>query len=439
MRNVTMARSIILSYFWVLAVGLGIFALKLFLMKQLPVEEYALFDYAYGLIALFAFVGTLGLPYVTVRFIAQGYSPVSIKRHFFSIIKYSTPLVVLGFFGLWHFTLGRDYATLLFALLCTTGLIVFNQHLAVFKGFREYVTAGFRYRTFMVAVLFGFSFIALAVLNLKSADVILLLFFLALFLFVVLTAFGHRRLTLANHLKAMGKNRLLFYGLSIFALGVNGELIRNIDKIFVAKFLDLKQLGIYSAALVFVIPFALLCTVIETVMYPYLNDNMNLKRVMGFVCIAVLGLNALYFLFMDEAIGFLVQSTLLNATYFESVPAIKILSLGYSTLLIYAVSASTVIYSATRRDLWKIFVWTFLLGPVLGIFLNYLFVNKWGLMGAAYATDICLFLRALIWTACAAPYFRLRSEGAVHPLPAAIAGHDESERTMAKSSSGALR
>ncbi|UCB53508.1 MAG: hypothetical protein JSV10_05385, partial [Candidatus Zixiibacteriota bacterium] len=62
MKNATMAKSIVFSYFWVLAVGLGIFVLKLSLMKQLPVEEYALFDYAYGLITLFAFVGTLGLP-----------------------------------------------------------------------------------------------------------------------------------------------------------------------------------------------------------------------------------------------------------------------------------------------------------------------------------------------------------------------------------------
>lgn len=439
MRSATMAKNIVLSYFWVLGVGLGIFALKLLLMKQLPVEEYALFDYAYGLIVLFAFVGTLGLPYMTVRFVSQGYSPVFIKRHFFSIIKYSSPLVVLGFFGLWHLTLGSNYSTLLFALLSTIGLIVFNQYLALFKGFKKHVTAGFRYRAFMVAALLILSFVVLAVLNLKSADIILLLFSLIVLLFIILSGFGHRRLSLANHAKRIGRNRLLFYGLSMFALGVNGELIRNIDKIFVAKLLDLKQLGIYSAALVFVIPFALLCTVIETVMYPYLKDNLNLKRVIGFVCIAALGLTALYFFFMDQAIGFLVQSNFLGASYLDSIPAVKVLSLGYSTLLIYAVSASTVIYSATRRDLWKIFVWTLLLGPVLGILLNYLFVNRWGLMGAAYATDICLFLRTLIWTVWAVPYFRLRGRGSLL-LPAATAeGHGQSEPTRETSSAGALR
>jgi O-antigen/teichoic acid export membrane protein len=438
-RSATMAKSIVLSYFWVLGVGLGIFALKLLLMKQLPVEEYALFDYAYGLIVLFAFVGTLGLPYMTVRFVAQGYSPVFIKRGFFSIIKYSSPLVILGFIGLWHFTLGSNYSTLFFALLSTIGLIVFNQYLALFKGFKEYVTTGFRYRTFMVAALLILSFVVLTVLNLKSADVVLLLFSLILLSFVLLTGFGHRRLPLVTHVKKIGRNRLFFYGLSMFALGASGELIRNVDKIFVAWLLDLRHLGIYSAALVFVIPFALLCTVIETVMYPYLKDNLNLKRVMGFACIAALGLIALYLLFMDQAIGFLVHSNFLGASYLDSIPAIKVLSLGYGTLLIYAVSASTVIYSATRGDLWKIFVWTFLLGPVLGILLNYLFVNRWGLMGAAYATDICLFLRTLIWTVCAVPYFRLRGRGSVRPLAATAEGNGKNEPTREKSSVGALR
>lgn len=438
MRSATMTKSIILSYFWVLGAGLGIFALKLLLMKQLPVEEYALFDFAYGLIVLFAFVGTLGLPYMTVRFVAGGYSPISIKRHFFSIIKYSTPLVVLGFFGLWHFTLGRNYSTLLFALLCTMGLIVFNQYLSVFKGFKDHVTTGFRYRSFMVATLLILSFIVLAVFGLKSADLILLLLALILLSFILLTGFGHRRLSLANHVKNIGRNRLLFYGLSMFALGVNGELIRNIDKIFVARLLDLKQLGIYSAALVFVIPCALLCHVIETVMYPYLKDRVNLRRVMGFACVAAVCIGALYYLFTDAFIGFLVYSGLLKDSYLDSVPAIRILSLGYGSLLIYAVSASTVIYSATRRELWRIFGWTFVLGPVLGVFLNYLFVNKWGLMGAAYATDVCLFLRVLIWTGFAWPHFRLRFEGAVHPLPAATAEHGERQPTMAEYSSGAM-
>jgi O-antigen/teichoic acid export membrane protein len=434
-----MAKSIILSYFWVLGVGLGIFALKLLLMKQLPVEEYALFDYAYGLIVLFAFVGTMGLPYMTVRFVAGGYSPESIKRHFFSIIRYSSPVVVLGFIGLWHFTLGRSYFTLLFALLCTIGLIVFNQYLAVFKGFKEFVASGFRYRTFMVAALLILSFVLLAVFELRSAQVVLLLFSLILLVFILLTGLGHRRLSLGTHVKSIGRKRLLFYGLSMFALGVNGELIRNIDKIFVARLLDLEQLGIYSAALVFVIPFALLCHVIETVMYPHLKENVNLKKVMGSACIAAIGISALYLLLIDEAIGFLVRSGLLNAGYLASVPVIRILSLGFSTLLIYAVSASTVIYSASRRQLWKIFGWTFVLGPFLGIPLNYVFVNKWGFMGAAYATNICLFLRALIWTAYAVPHFRLRSEGVVHPLPATVAVHAERESTMAKSDSGALR
>ena len=439
MKSPTMAKSIVLSYFWVLGVGLGIFALKLLLMKQLPVEEYALFDYAYGLIVLFAFVGTLGLPYMTVRFVAQGYSPVSIKRNFFSIIKYSSPLVVLGFLGLWHFTLGRSYSTLLLALLSTIGLIVFNQYLAVFKGFKEYVASGFRYRAFMVAALLIVSFVVLTVLNLRSADVVLLLFSLILLSFVLLTGLGHRRLPLVTHIKKIGRNRLLFYGLSMFALGVNGELIRNIDKIFVAKLLDLNQLGIYSAALVFVIPFALLCHVIETVMYPYLKENVNLKRVMGFACVAAVGIGVLYFLLTDEFIGLLVHLGLLKASYLASVPAIRILSLGYATLLIYAVSASTVIYSATRRDLWKIFVWTFLAGPVVGIVLNYVFVNKWGLMGAAYATDICLFLRTLIWTVCAVPYFRLRGRGSGCPLAATAEGRSKSEPTRETSSAGALR
>ena len=434
MRRASMAKNITLSYSWVLGAGLGIFALKLLLMRALPVEEYALFDYAYGLIVLFAFVGTLGLPYMTVRFVAQGYSPVSIMRNFFSIIKYSSPLVVLGFIGLWNFTLGRNYSALLFALLCTIGLIVFNQYLAVYKGFKDYVTTGFRYRSFMVATLLILSFVFLATFDLKSADLILLLFALILLSFILLAEFGHRRLSLADNLKNVGRNRLLLYGLSMFALGVNGELIRNIDKMFVAKLLDLEELGIYSAALVLVIPLALLCNVIETVMYPYLKERVNLRKVMGFACVAAVCTGALYFFFTDALIRFLVHSGLLKADYLASVPAIRVLGLGYSSLLIYAVSASTTIYSATRRDLWRIFGWTFVLGPVLGIILNYVFVNKWGLLGAAYATDVCLFLRALIWTGFAMPRFRLKFKGAVHPMPAATMERDEMQPSMAESS-----
>jgi hypothetical protein len=146
----------------------------------------------------------------------------------------------------------------------------------------------------------------------------------------------------------------------------------------------------------------------------------------------------LYFFFTDAFIGFLVYSGLLKGSYIASVPAIRILSLGYATLLIYAVSASTVIYSASRSRLWKIFGWTFVLGPVLGIFLNYLFVRRWGLLGIAYATDICLFLRAVIWTCFAWPLFRPARQALVRPLRPTAAVRLEKQPTMAEPSSGVV-
>jgi O-antigen/teichoic acid export membrane protein len=410
MKNFRMVKSMVFSYFWVLALGLVMFSFKMFLMKKLPVNEYALFDYSYGLMSLFCFIGMLGLPYITVRFIAQGYSPSLIKKHFFSAIKYSSPAVMILFFGLWLFTLSDNYPTFLFASLGAIGLIVFYEYLAIFKGFKEYVTSGFKYNAYMLSTFSVFSFVLLYFFNIKSAATILFLHFLILSLFIFVVRSTHKQIAVGPGLKEIGRRQFLFYGFSIFCLGMNGELTRNIDKIFVAKLLDLSQLGIYLAAIVFVLPYSLLCNVIETVMFPYLKENLNLKRVMGLVSLLAIMTNILYLFGIEKVIRFLVHSQLLNQNYLESLPLIKILSVGYSFLLIYAISASVVIYSAERKKLWHLFIWDFSFGVILAIILNYLFVKSYGIKGAAYATDICLFFRVLIWTAFAQPYLQLKKE-----------------------------
>ncbi|KPL05404.1 MAG: hypothetical protein AMJ73_01015 [candidate division Zixibacteria bacterium SM1_73] len=439
MEHLKIVKTIIFSYSWVLAAGLGTFALKMFLMKELPVEEYALFDYSYGLMILFSFVGMLGLPYITVRFIAQGYSPRLIKRHFFSAVKYSSPVVIILFLGLWFFTLGDNYWTFLFASLGIIGLIVFNEYIAVFKGFKEYVTTGFKYKAYMITTFFILSFAILYFFSIKSAATVLLLHSLILYLFIFFAKFNHKQIGEVNGLKGVEKKHFLFYGFPIFLLGMNGELIRNIDKMFVAKLLDLSQLGTYLAAAVFVIPYALLCNVIETVMFPYLKENLNLKRVLGLVSLLAIITNFLYFFWIEKVVGFLVYSELLNEHYLDSVPIIKVLSVGYSSLLIYAVSASVVIYSASHKKLWEIFIWNFSFGPILGIFLNYFFIKNYGLIGAAYVTDICLFLRVLIWTAYAFPHMKLEKKSAFVSPSWVTAKDEERRRAKIKSYSGACK
>jgi len=439
MRQLKMARSMFFSYFWVLALSLAMFSLKMFLMKKLPVVEYALFDYSYGLMTLFSFIGMLGLPYITVRFIAQGYSPQLIKRHFFSAIKYSAPVVTVLFFGLWFFTIGNNYSTLFFASLGIIGLIVFNEYIAIFKGFKEYVTTGFKYKAYMLTTFSVFSFVILYFFNIKSAAIILLLHFLILYLFIFFVKFSHKQIAVRDGLKKLGKKDFLFYGFSIFFLGMNGELTRNIDKIFVAKLLDLSQLATYLAAVVFVIPYSLLCNVIETVMFPYLKEELNLKRVLGLVSFLAISMNILYFFCIEKVIRFLVHSNLLNENYLESLPIIKILSVGYSFLLVYAISASVVIYSMGRKKLWQLFIWDFSFGILLGIVINYVFIKNLGLFGAAYATDICLFLRVLIWTLYAFPHMKLEKKSAFVSPSWVTAKDEERRRAKIKSYSGAYK
>ena len=105
-----------------------------------------------------------------------------------------------------------------------------------------------------------------------------------------------------------------------------------------------------------------------------------------------LGAMPIYFLFSDLGV-----SLLFGQGNEQAVDTLKLLSIGYSAILVYSVFSAYIFGRAPRDFLGKLVAVTFLQALLLVPVLNLYLVERMGLMGAAWATNIALMIQASLW------------------------------------------
>jgi O-antigen/teichoic acid export membrane protein len=161
-------------------------------------------------------------------------------------------------------------------------------------------------------------------------------------------------------------------------------------------------------ATLFTLPLSLLGRTIETVLLPRASSKQEfeLGRFAALAALIAVGCVAAY------QIGASRMVTLLfGSGNDQAVAALRMLSLGFSAILVYSVFSAFIFGRAPRPFLKKLVAVTFLQALVIAPALNIYLVGEMGLVGAAWATNVSLLIQAGLWTG--AGLFLRRGAGAI--------------------------
>ncbi len=372
---------------------------NILLLKYLPVTEYGLYSYSISLIKIFACVSGMGIPYACIRFSSHGYSIKDVLHKSYSAYKYSIIVGIIIVSIIWSYTTNQRFLYLPIVIINTILFLLLTHHLGMLKGMDKIISAN-KLKGF-ADFCYAFGIILVIIFSdISRGEKLLLLWGVILLGFVVISfavVQNNIKRFDSNETKTLPMKQLITITLPIFALSLSGMFSMNFDRMFISKMLGAEALGIYSSAVLMVMPLAFLGLILETTLLPKLRQQQSIGRLLAYVTLVAIGIVVAYFLCIDNILQTLCRLGIINKAYLKASLAIKILSIGYGATLIYSVPAALVSYHFEQRDLWKLLAVFILIGVVLNGILQQWLINTYRLQGAAVATTVVLVLRMFVW------------------------------------------
>jgi len=383
------------------------YVLRIVVARGLGVEAYGLFILAVIIMRTFVAFSSLGLYEGIVRFVPyyrglkdkeriKGVLSFSFIVTFFSSLIISTFLFFMSDFIAIKFFNSSELAPLLkiFIWMIPIGVLSSNYiylNLAYEKIKYNLFIAdisgqGLRVLAVGLAILFGFGIIGVGYAYLFSYLAILILFFFV----SELKVYPLFRSKIKSRFEI---KELLSYSWPLLFFGLLGSIMGWTDSFMIVNLLDLKSVGIYNAAL----PIANLLTMVPLIFVPlflplitknYATKNMPIvdsltKNVGKWNFLINFPILILMLLFP----GFFIN-LLFGKEYLAATTALRFLSVGF---FIFSLSyPSMQLLKMIKKT--KLYLINLFIVIPLNVILNYLFISKFGITGAALATAITYFI-----------------------------------------------
>jgi len=180
----------------------------------------------------------------------------------------------------------------------------------------------------------------------------------------------------------------------IFLIAASGAISTRVSAFVIQYRLDALNLGWFAMATLFTLPLSLLGKTIETVLLPRASQGREFQ--LGRIAVAALVLSIFTVAAYQLVSGFLVRF-LFGPGNSEATTALRILSVGFSAVLVYSVFSAFIFGRASHRFLKLLVVATFVQSLLVAPTLNSYLVGKMALSGAAWATTLTLMLQAVLW------------------------------------------
>ena len=178
----------------------------------------------------------------------------------------------------------------------------------------------------------------------------------------------------------------------IFLYGLGINLFSRIDIIMIQEFLNLDDLGNYSASFKIVSFLYAFPVMLANTFYPRilkLNDDTITQKKMYFMSFwNSVFLFIVVYIFREEIIGILFDDQFDSVQTIFSISVLPILIIGIS---------STYVKEMYKNDLQVNLFVRSLFGIFLNVLLNFIFIPSFGVIGVAYATVISVFSIELLY------------------------------------------
>lgn len=205
----------------------------------------------------------------------------------------------------------------------------------------------------------------------------------------------------------------VLFGLPLILHQIGKIVINQSDRIFISKMVSLHETGLYNSGYVIGSSLLIISTAFVNIYSPYLyerlSDLTNTKK------IEIVKISYLFILAMIVVLGVLtfispfIFDYALNERYAQGVKYVFWIGLSYLFWSGYLIFASYINYYKKN----KILGYLAILNVGLNITLNYFFIDRYGSIGAAYATCVSFFVIFAIVAymankICPMPWFRFK-------------------------------
>lgn len=369
----------------------------------LPIFTYYLTPYDYGVLSLLTSLWVFTLPIVSLG--TQGAISVAYfsetKENYPSYVSSSLlgPMIITVFLFIICLIGGRYFAGRLeisqiwliiiplfafFSMVSTTLLIDYQVKQEVLKyGFFSFANS---------TVNIGLSLFLVISLGLNYQGRLIGQYIsIFLFAFIGLIILKRRGVLTLKLSKKFCKDSLMF-GLPLIPHVIGGLVINMSDRIFINQIVGKDILGIYNIGYTIASSVSILCSAFANAIVPYSyglftnNDDPSKRRVVK-----------VYWLFMIILASVVIVLNLIvpyifdwfiDKRYAEGVFYVKWISLAFFFQGCYLLFANIIFYTKKTKIL---FYWSFA-NIVINLCLNYVFVHRYGAMGAAYTICISYFI-----------------------------------------------
>lgn len=381
------------------------YVIHVFAARHFSIAEYGYLGIILSLMAMTRVLFGSGLPQSVSKHIAQNIEQTReiLKSGVLIMMLFSLPVAIIYFFlsgSIASFLRVESLKKLIqLSAIMMPAIAVFRVYLYALNGQKHFGRQAFILSCYAVGrVVFSLLFV---IVGLKIGGIILGFFTSVVVALIISISFNPS----IKNVKYFPKKELINYAIPILLSAIGLVIILNVDVLYVKNIIaDPEFAGYYVPATVLAkIPYMLFVTFSITFLPTIANSDVSNNR--SLKSIIEIGMRQLVILLLPVIIllsGFSEQviSIIYESRYLPAAQPLKILTFGLGFLVIFASIIS--IFNAIKP---KIPITISFFGVLLQLVLCYIFIPKFGVLGAAISTSITSFVLMLIGIIALEKYF----------------------------------
>lgn len=348
------------------------------LARNLSKSDVGLFKILTIMGELACIIGLVGMNDSFVRFFSRK-SPANYNwKSYSTSVLLLCSLLSLGIVaGISIFYALNIWLAIALAIIVIAGLVI-RLFTALLRSQRHYELTTFLERMnsipfFILLMLL----LALGTLTLKNSILFYIASLIIAIFLVICAVFKKIPSGLEPVPRHLPKDGLLFFGIITTII-----IMFNANQLFIAKMLSYKDVAIYAVILSVMRIFDLSVRALYYVFVPYLNTDKPIEsfKIISFLIAIALAISIFYLLLGKSLIHFLFKGR-----YDEGVYLLPYF-IGVGIFRILQTLPAGIVGGRAKGETLKRFFYFNCIGALLSIILNYIFISKWQLAGAALAT-----------------------------------------------------
>lgn len=368
----------------------GIFV-GIWIARYLGPKDFGLFNYVQSFVGVFAILANLGLDTILVReLVLQKHSQNEVLSTAFLLKLFGSFLLILLLIFILYYTNESKYNV--FLVLVIASATIFQAFTVIDHYFQSIVASKYIVYANVFSLIISNTIKIILLVNKASLlSFSFVVLYESFFVAVFYTYFLIKK-SKDLRIKLTFKKQIAYYLLNdswpVILSGIVISIYMRVDQVIIKQLLNTSAVGQYAAAVRLSEAWYFIPMVISTSLYPALiNAKKNSKA------IYLDRLQKLYDLMTWMAIIVAIPMTffsdwivqiLYGSDYSESGSVLKVhIWTGVFVFIGLAFSSFLTVENLTKKSFYRT-----LLGAIVNIALNYIFIPKYGIIGSAYATLI---------------------------------------------------